>query len=98
MASQHPTAPLAASPKLHEPVRVGIVSGYFRHHSNWKIPIKGWLSQLDRTRFEVFGYHTGVKTDAETKLATALCNRFVQGPLSASARGDKQSLVTLRMY
>ena len=85
MASRYPTAPLAASPKLCEPVRVGIVSGYFRHHSNWKIPIKGWLSQLDRTRFEVFGYHTGVKTDAETKLATALCNRFVQGPLSICA-------------
>jgi protein O-GlcNAc transferase len=81
MSSRYPTAPIAAPPKLPGPVRVGIVSGYFRHHSNWKIPIKGWLSQLDRERFELFGYHTGVKTDAETKLASALCNRFVQGPL-----------------
>jgi protein O-GlcNAc transferase len=85
MASRYPIAPLAAPPKLREPVRVGIVSGYFRHHSNWKIPIKGWLSQLDRKRFELFGYHTGVKTDAETKRAAALCNRFVQGPLSVCA-------------
>lgn len=85
MASRYQTAQIAAPLKLGEPVRVGIVSGYFRYHSNWKIPIKGWLSQLDRKRFEVFGYHTGVKTDAETKLATALCNRFVQGPLSVCA-------------
>jgi predicted O-linked N-acetylglucosamine transferase (SPINDLY family) len=85
MANRYPQAPLASSPKAGEPVRVGIVSGYFRRHSNWKIPIKGWLSQLDRQRFELFGYHTGVKTDDETKLATALCSRFVQGPLSVEA-------------
>ena len=35
---------------------------YFRDHSNWKIPIKGWLTQLDRRRFELFGYHTGART------------------------------------
>ena len=54
-----------------EPVRVGIVSGFFRQHSNWKIPIKGWLSQIDRRRFRIFGYHTGVKEDDETKEAAA---------------------------
>ena len=85
MANRYPIATLAPPPKLRERVRVGIVSGYFCHHSNWKIPIKGWLSQLDRKRFELFGYHTGVKTDTETKLASALCNRFVQGPLSVCA-------------
>ena len=73
---------LTTLPSPGQPVRVGIVSGYFRDHSNWKIPIKGWLSQLDRKRFQIFGYHTGVKTDVETKLAMSLCDRFVQGPLS----------------
>jgi protein O-GlcNAc transferase len=44
--------------------------------------MKGWLSQLDRQRFRVFGYHTGISQDAETQAAVALCDRFVQGPLS----------------
>ena len=43
--------------------------------------IKGWLSQLDRRRFRIFGYHTGVLQDAKTKALAALCDRFVQGPL-----------------
>jgi len=82
MAERYPQAPLASPPSPGQPVRVGIVSGYFRDHSNWKIPIKGWLSQLDRKRFQIFGYHTGIKTDAETKLAVSLCDRFVQAPMS----------------
>lgn len=82
MAARYPPASLAPPPGADEPVRVGIVSGFFRQHSNWKIPIKGWLSQLDRRRFRLFGYYTGVKADAETTAAAQLCDRFVQGPLS----------------
>src|SRR5450759_3949811 len=81
MAKRYPPAALAPPPGAREPVRVGIVSGFFRQHSNWKLPIKGWLSQLDRRRFRIFSYHTGVLQDAETKAAAALCDRFVQGPL-----------------
>src|SRR5262249_48849988 len=81
MAERHPPAALAAPPGPGEKVRVGVVSGYFLGHSNWKIPVRGWLSQLDRSRFEIFGYHTGAETDAETAVAAALCSRFVQGPL-----------------
>jgi predicted O-linked N-acetylglucosamine transferase (SPINDLY family) len=69
-------------PRPDEPVRVGIVSGFFLQHSNWKIPIKGWLSQLDRRRFRIFGYHTGTQYDGQTEAASGLCERFVQGPLS----------------
>ncbi len=83
MADRYPPAPLPRAPAPTEPVRLGFVSGFFRHHSNWKIPIKGWLSQLDRWQFQVFGYHTGVDLDAETEVAAASCERFVQGPLSA---------------
>jgi predicted O-linked N-acetylglucosamine transferase (SPINDLY family) len=81
MAKCYPPAALASPPGETEPVRVGIVSGFFRQHSNWKLPVKGWLGQLDRRRFRIFGYHTGVAQDAETKAAAALCERFVQGPL-----------------
>jgi predicted O-linked N-acetylglucosamine transferase (SPINDLY family) len=81
MAERYPTPALPEPPTADEPVRVGIVSGFFRQHSNWKIPIKGWLSQLDRRRFRLFGYHTG-EPDGVTGEARALCERFVEGPLS----------------
>ena len=40
------------------------------------------MTQIDREKFQVFGYHTSAKQDAETKQASALCDRFLQGPLS----------------
>ncbi len=61
------------------PIRVGIVSGFFRSHANWRMPIKGWLEGLDRDRFRLFGYHTGTIRDAETEIAASLCERFVEG-------------------
>jgi protein O-GlcNAc transferase len=81
MAARYGAARLPAPPAPDEPVRVGIVSGFFRHHSNWKIPISGWLGQLDRRRFRLFGYHTEGEADAETQVAAGRCERFVQGPL-----------------
>ena len=81
MAKCYPPAALAPPPGQTEPVRVGIVSGFFWQHTVWKLLIKGWLSQLDRRRFRIFGYHTGVLKDSETEAAIAMCDRFVQGPL-----------------
>jgi protein O-GlcNAc transferase len=85
MAARYEPAKLPAPPEPGEPVRVAIVSGFFRQHSNWKIPIKGWLSQLDRRRFRLFGYYTADEGDAETEAAAALCERFVRGPLALDA-------------
>ena len=82
MAERYPAADLPPPPAAGEPVRVGIVSGYFRYHSNWKAPIRGWLTGLDRRRFRLFGYHTGTQTDGETRIAAGLSERFVQGPLA----------------
>jgi predicted O-linked N-acetylglucosamine transferase (SPINDLY family) len=80
-AARFPSSPLPPPPGPSEPVRLGVVSAFFRQHSNWKIPIKGWLAGLDRRRFRVFGYHTGTERDAQTAVAAGLCERFVQGPL-----------------
>jgi predicted O-linked N-acetylglucosamine transferase (SPINDLY family) len=85
MAARYEPAMLPNPPAPLEPIRLGIVSGFFRQHSNWKIPIKGWLKMLDRDRFRIFCYHTGVERDSETAVAAALCDRFVQGPLSLDA-------------
>jgi predicted O-linked N-acetylglucosamine transferase (SPINDLY family) len=77
-------ADLPAPPAPGEPIRVGIVSAHFYLHSNWKIPIKGWLSQLDRSRFKLYGYHLGTRHDAETGAAAALCARFVHKTLDVA--------------
>jgi protein O-GlcNAc transferase len=82
MAERYPQAPLAPPPEPGEPIRLGIVSGFFWHHSVWKIPVRGWLSGIDRRRFKVFGYHTSFKQDSATQEAASLCDRFVQGPLA----------------
>lgn len=66
----------------NEKIRIGFVSAFFYEHSNWKIPIKGWLGQLDRGRFQVYGYHVGDTADAQTTLAAAMCDRFVHRSMS----------------
>ena len=71
--------PAVAPPFPGEPIRVGILSAYFYNHSNWKIPIKGWLRGLDKSRFELFGYYIGHRQDEETAVARTLCHRFVHG-------------------
>lgn len=65
----------------HEKIRVGFVSGFFREHSNWKIPIRGWVENLDKSEFELFGYHTSSLQDLETLTAAKLFDKFTQGPL-----------------
>jgi protein O-GlcNAc transferase len=85
MAARYPTPVLPNPPGPREPIRLGIVSGFFRQHSNWKIPVKGWLKMLDRDRFQVSGYYTSAEWDDQTDAAATLCERFVQGPLSLEA-------------
>ena len=82
VSQRYPSAPMPKPPEPDEPVRVGIVCGFFWRHSVWKIPLKGWMTELDLRRFRLFGYHTWPNTDTETKIAIARCERFVQGPLS----------------
>ena len=81
MAARYPPIALPPPPGLDEQVRVGIVSGHFRLHASWRVR-QGWLEQLDRSRFRLFGYHVQAEQDAETAHARLLCERFVQGPLS----------------
>jgi predicted O-linked N-acetylglucosamine transferase (SPINDLY family) len=82
MAKSFARALLSPPPGAGERVRIGIVSGYFRRHTVWKLIIKGWLARLDRAKFQLHGYHTGAEKDSETAYAAALCEHFVQGPLS----------------
>jgi predicted O-linked N-acetylglucosamine transferase (SPINDLY family) len=81
VARHFPPASLPPPPAPGEPIRVGIVSGFFFRHSNWKIPMKGWISQLDRSRFHVTGYYLGIIHDEETEVAAGICDRFVHRTL-----------------
>ena len=67
-----------------ERIRVGFVSGFFRNHSNWKIPIKGWVENLNRDQFQLYGYHTSPQTDSATEQAKLAFEKFIQGPLPLS--------------
>ena len=74
-------ATLAPPPRPGEKLRVGIVSGFFRMHSNWKMRIRSWLERIDRSRFEVFGYYTGEGASEVTAQAAQQCQRFVRGQI-----------------
>jgi predicted O-linked N-acetylglucosamine transferase (SPINDLY family) len=85
LAAAHPPVRLAPRPAAGERIRVGIVSGYFCRHTVWKLFLEGWLTQLDRTRFELIGCHTGHAADHHTAVAAERCDRFIQGLPSAAA-------------
>ena len=87
-----PPTPLPPPPTAGEPIRIGIASAFFYNHSNWKIPIKGWLAGLDRTRFRVSCYHLGGPRDADTALAETLCDRFVHRALDTA--GWRREILT----
>ncbi|MEM9899623.1 MAG: hypothetical protein AAF742_09630, partial [Pseudomonadota bacterium] len=58
-------------------IRLGIVSAFFCDHSNWWVPIKGWLKHFDRSRFEIWCYHVGRVEDKETALARSWSDHFL---------------------
>jgi predicted O-linked N-acetylglucosamine transferase (SPINDLY family) len=60
------------------PIRLGVVSQYFRRHSVWNALMKGWFSHLDPERFQLAGFCTGVHEDDETRFARSRSVLFVQ--------------------
>jgi protein O-GlcNAc transferase len=60
-------------------IRVGIVSAHIHDHSVWNAIVKGWLSRIDRTRFDVRLFHLGVANDAATALAKTLATHYSYG-------------------
>jgi predicted O-linked N-acetylglucosamine transferase (SPINDLY family) len=62
-------------------VRVGIVSSHLFAHSVWQAIVRGWVTEIDRTRFELHLFHLGHTEDAETALARSHAQSFVTGEL-----------------
>jgi predicted O-linked N-acetylglucosamine transferase (SPINDLY family) len=67
--------------KADERIRVGIASSFIARHSVWKIPVQGWVENLDRARFALHGYFLGSGADDVTELAGKHFARFTIGPL-----------------
>ncbi|MEW6002783.1 MAG: tetratricopeptide repeat protein [Nitrospirota bacterium] len=81
MAAKYPQwADRPAMPPVSsgEPIRLGIVSGHFYHHSIWKIPVRGWVENLNRNRVSLHGYYTGRIKDHITAVARQGFTRFVE--------------------
>jgi|HubBroStandDraft_1064217.scaffolds.fasta_scaffold00061_4 protein O-GlcNAc transferase len=103
MAEHYPawaTPPEVFPPLPGEKIRVGFLSSYFYNHSNWKIPLKGWLIGLDPSRFEIYGYHLDNTDDEATAVAKGLCHRFVQGlaalePWAEAIRADRLHVLVI---
>ena len=70
-------------------IRLGFVSGFFNAHSVWKIPLQGWLDNLDRSEFELFGYFTGSRSDNITKKAAKAFDRFEYNCVSVEEWAEK---------
>ena len=88
LAEAAPPVALAARPAPGERIRLGIVSGFFCDHTLFKLFLEGWLTQLDRSRFEVIGFHTGRTADRITTRAAGWCEQFVQELPSGEAWRD----------
>jgi protein O-GlcNAc transferase len=79
MAARYPEFAVPPSPSHRTsggPFRIGFVSAYFHYHSIWKIPLRGWIEDLNREKFVIYGYHIGPKKDGITESAKKSCNRF----------------------
>jgi tetratricopeptide (TPR) repeat protein len=85
LGEMNPPAPLAMRPAPGERIRLGIVSGFFRAHTIFKLFLEGWLMEIDRSRFELICFHTSRIADDVTARAIGLADRFVQGLPSRSA-------------
>ncbi len=74
------TSASRAPRSMGDPIRVGIVTGLFLRHSVWRLPTRGWVDHIDRSRFRLFGYHTRPETDSQTEYAAETFDKFEAGP------------------
>jgi predicted O-linked N-acetylglucosamine transferase (SPINDLY family) len=72
-------APTMASPRR---LRIGIASAHVRDHSVWNAITRGWVTQLDRQRFEIHLFKLAPAADAQTERARRLVDHFVEGARS----------------
>jgi predicted O-linked N-acetylglucosamine transferase (SPINDLY family) len=67
-------------PPAGRKLRLGVVSAHIRDHSVWNAVTKGWLQNLDRTRFDIQIFHLSATVDPETEAAMASVDHFDNRP------------------
>jgi len=80
--ARSPQTPL--TPAAGERLRIGFATSYFHQHSISKL-FGGWIRQLDRSRFEVFGYHLGDSHDAVSASLGGACDVYRHGAANQDA-------------
>jgi protein O-GlcNAc transferase len=70
--SPAPRQPVARNEKM----RIGIASAHIRDHSVWNAIAKGWVSHINRKKFELYVFSLNPQADKETLEAKRLANLF----------------------
>jgi len=66
-------------------IRIGIASAHISDHSVWTAITKGWVSNLDRTKFEIHLFQLKNTSDLETESARTSVDRFEDQPTNLTA-------------
>ncbi len=82
------TAPAIARPRTGERLRIGFASAYWHLHSVSKL-FGGWMRQLDRGRFDVFGYQFGAAVDATSTSLAACSMAYYRGDAAAGTWAER---------
>ena len=92
LVAQNNASRIAEPAAPGERILIGIVSAHVYAHTIWRLITRGWLTQLDRTRFQVSCYMVSGIDDAETNHARGICGirdeRFVAGARTIPAWRD----------
>jgi predicted O-linked N-acetylglucosamine transferase (SPINDLY family) len=59
------------------PIKIGLVSRHIHQHSVWDALTKGWVEHINRNRFELVFFYTGVINDQETQFAKSIAKDFI---------------------
>lgn len=86
-------ATLAGQPRGR--IRVGFATSYFTLHSVSKL-FRGWIEQIDRRRFEVFGYQFSEDRDETRDAIAAAADHWRSG--TASAASWRKTIETDRLH
>lgn len=79
--AQQPDAEFGLEPRpARDRIKVGIVAAHVRAHSVWDAITRGWVCELDSTRFEVVVFHLGQVQDDQTSLARLKAAALFEGP------------------
>jgi protein O-GlcNAc transferase len=66
-------------------LRIGIASAHIHQHSVWNAITRGWVYNLDRTRFELYLFQLDFTTDQETDNAKRAVAHFEDRPKNLAA-------------